>query len=370
MDEISQVTLGKVQQNSERFAILELGKYSMNMNSICMGQFNSTESGDFCILGEAIGKNTCLTTLQVALRPIELGTTNQQFYNGLKRNSSINQLLVYCRNESIAGGIGQEILQAYKENKNLRQIHIRGRTNLQNGGEQIIADTLRSCANLKRILLIGCDITDEQLLPMVEAIRGHCVVSYLEFTQNRIGDAGCEALSTLLTDPNFNRNLYHLGLRSNNNINTEGVVLLLNSLQRNARLRELDFLDISYDQGYVQGVLRKLLCDTSSINAIHSSNHTLDLFSNSGMDPLLRLNSGINHRNRSISGTGHIAITKILKSHSNIDMEPLFEWEANDEQTLKALPYVINWFKRAAEAVTTAYDYRCLSRWDRDIASL
>ena len=140
MDEISQVTLGKVKQNSERFAILELGKYSMNMNSICMGQFNSTESGDFCILGEAIGKNTCLTTLQVALRPIELGTTNQQFYNGLKRNSSINQLKVYCRNESIAGGIGQEILQAYKENKNLRQIFIRGRTNLQNGGEQIIAD--------------------------------------------------------------------------------------------------------------------------------------------------------------------------------------------------------------------------------------
>ena len=31
-------------------------------------------------------------------------------------------------------------------------------------------------------------------------------------------------------------------------------------------------------------------------------------------------------------------------------MEPLFDWDADGEQTLKALPYVISWFGRA-EAV-------------------
>ena len=38
-----------------------------------------------------------------------------------------------------------------------------------------------------------------------------------------------------------------------------------------------------------------------------------------------------------------------------MDTEPLFEWDADEEadgeQTLKALPYVIDWFKRAKEAV-------------------
>ena len=42
---------------------------------------------------------------------------------------------------------------------------------------------------------------------------------------------------------------------------------------------------------------------------------------------------------------------KILKYHPNIDMEPLFEWDAEGEQTLKALSYVVDWFGRAEEAV-------------------
>ena len=32
-------------------------------------------------------------------------------------------------------------------------------------------------------------------------------------------------------------------------------------------------------------------------------------------------------------------------------MEPMFEWDAEGEQTLKSLPYVISWFDRAGVAV-------------------
>ena len=59
---------------------------------------------------------------------------------------------------------------------------------------------------------------------------------------------------------------------------------------------------------------------------------------------LLNLNNGANKM--------HVAIKKILKHHPNIDMEPLFEWDAEGEQTLKALPYVVGWFDRARVAVT------------------
>ena len=33
-------------------------------------------------------------------------------------------------------------------------------------------------------------------------------------------------------------------------------------------------------------------------------------------------------------------------------MGPLFEWDADGEQTLKALPYMIAWFRRTEEAVS------------------
>ena len=47
-----------------------------------------------------------------------------------------------------------------------------------------------------------------------------------------------------------------------------------------------------------------------------------------------------------------MAIRKILHYHPNIDMEPMFEWDAEGDQTLKALPYVVDWFDRAGVAVT------------------
>ena len=52
----------------------------------------------------------------------------------------------------------------------------------------------------------------------------------------------------------------------------------------------------------------------------------------------------------------HVAIKKILKCHPTIDMEPLFEWDADGEQSLKALPYVVDWFERAGEAVAGDID--------------
>ena len=65
------------------------------------------------------------------------------------------------------------------------------------------------------------------------------------------------------------------------------------------------------------------------------------------LQSLLKLNE--------ITNKSHVAIKKIL-NHSNIDMGPMFEWDAEDEQNLKALPYVISWFERAGEAASAAED--------------
>ena len=83
--------------------------------------------------------------------------------------------------------------------------------NLQNGGYRVVTGTLRSCRNLQKVTLINCSITDEQLLPIVDAIRGHRMLETLQLYGNDIGNAGCEAIATLLIDPNYNLRYLNLG---------------------------------------------------------------------------------------------------------------------------------------------------------------
>ena len=50
----------------------------------------------------------------------------------------------------------------------------------------------------------------------------------------------------------------------------------------------------------------------------------------------------------------HVAIIKILLFHPPVDMQPFFKWgmEVDEEPTLKALPYVVDWFERAQVAIS------------------
>ena len=105
----------------------------------------------------------------------------------------------------------------------------------------------------------------------------------------------------------------------------------------------------------MQNAFVRLLCNTDSINNTYLSNHTLEqvtISSNGGqgedvlgkqLKSLLKLNVGTNNQS-------HVAIKKILQYH-NIDMKQLFGWDSEDDQSLKSLPYVIDWFERADEAV-------------------
>ena len=66
---------------------------------------------------------------------------------------------------------------------------------------------------------------------------------------------------------------------------------------------------------------------------------------------LLKLNVGTNNQS-------HVAIKKILLYYPNIDMEQLFGWDSDDEESLKSSPYVMDWFERAEEAVNAGEEAR------------
>ena len=192
---------------------------------------------------------------------------------------------------------------------------------LVNSGERLMAESLRGFTNLRKLAYLHSNITDDQLLPMVEAITGYPLIEELDLSYNRIGNAGCEALATL-------RNVTYLRLMGNNNSN-------------------------QFDRQSVNDSFCASLCNAPSINDIYLSNHKLEKLHTwrdigAKLDSLLALN-------KSTKNKRHVAIKKILLHYPHdFDMEPLFDLsldEDDSERDLRALPYAVSWFETATEAI-------------------
>ena len=345
MDNNSQKTLRQIEQNDDQLTTLRI------RSTLLDGLFISSDASDYSRLGAAIGNNTHLTKLVVnPALTTALDIANKEFFDGIKRNSSIRELVLHCGQHILVGGVEHEILKSYQKiNNNITRLYIKHAV-LDNGGGNVITETLTWCRNIKTINLRDNSITDEQLFPMIEAIKGGCNTSLeiLYLYGNRIGNAGCQAIATLLEHTNSNIKTLDL---DRNQIGNEGATAIANSLANNAKLKVLNLRSNPFDPSAVD-IFCRVLCNTSSANGTYHSNHTLmnvhlsdeqegqhaDQFS-----AIMRLNKGTNK--------SHVAIKKILKYHPNMDTVPLFEWDADGEQTLKALPYVFDWFESAKEAV-------------------
>ena len=353
MNSHNQDTLRRVEENDDTLNMLMLDGGETSTSVDGAGVFNS-RVGNYSELGAAIGGNTHLKMLMVGMSDdITLDIIHDEFYDGLKRNSSIHTLYLNCGGNNIVGGAVEEMLKAFQaNNRYLTRLRINN-ADLQNGGVDSVVLNLRRCRNLRSISLNGCDLTGEQLMPMIDAVNGNPSLEILLLGSNRgsnrIGDDGCETIATLLLDPISN--LHSLDL-SGNSIGNEGATILANSLSNNTKLKNLWLHNNEIDLSVV-GIFSKLLCNTSSIYKTYSSNHTLGYLGlppelPSKLDSLLKLNDEGTNKS-------HVAIKKILKYHPNTDMEPLFELnkkvEGEGERNLKALPYVIAWFDRAREAV-------------------
>ena len=289
----------------------------------------------------------------------------------LVRNSSINNVMLL---NSIDNGVWRSLLGVYQHNNNLTCLDL-GNISCH---DTAIADTIKCCANLREFTMRGCNITGEQLVQLVENIKDHSL-KYFNFYNNNIGNAGCDTIAELLKDPKCN--LLTLNLK-NNRISNEGVIALVNSLVKNTKLKKLDLRENPIDDiptngnpignSAVEDSISRLVCNTSSINSIYASNHTLEKILLSDWNPekslssLLCLNGDqFAHDDRTPqpryrwTSKTQVAIKKILMYHPNIDMEPLFELDSEGEWTLKALPHVIDWFERAREVALNSPSYTC-----------
>jgi len=353
MDDYSQETLRKIERNAD--SVIELG--ICNRGSVLsrdIGRyFTSRDGDDYSTLGNCIKNNTHLKTLYFELEGIRLSITDSGFFEGIRQNSSIEELKISgysttITNHNPIGFVGCELLETFQENsRHLTSIHIWA-CDVRDVDERIVINTtLSRCTNLKRIRINHTNMADEQLMQMVESVKGHQSLEDLRLDHNRIGNVGCGALATLLQDSSCNLVTLHLNY---NHINNEGVIAIANSLASNNKLKELVIGgNHMHNQHIVEDAFFGVLCNTTSINATYSSNHTLtklplpNFHMGNQLLSLLKLNMGTNKK--------YVAIKKILRYHPNIEMEQLFEWGSKDEQNLLSLPYVVSWFNRADEAV-------------------
>ena len=231
--------------------------------------------------------------------------------------------------------------------------------------------------------LIDCECTKA----LVRALEGCRRLERLELADNRIGDTELDALirglpssvHTLglsLNEIAFTRPLSPLRFHdldlSGNPISLDGLRMVADSLADPGcgvgKLRFQDTLTEDWAAIFAAGlrsnrsithlalardrngqnhmgldVFSSMLCDTTSINATHSSNHTLQNVvierSYSTKLPhdgaaMLDLNS---NQDKNI-----VAAKKILLSHRHLDMVPLFD------EALGLLPLVIAWLERFA----------------------
>jgi len=82
------------------------------------GSFNSSDGRDFSQLGASIGQNTRLTKLVIKLSDdIALDVTDRGFFEGIKLNSSIHELVLICDGQNTVDGVGQKLLMDYQEKK-------------------------------------------------------------------------------------------------------------------------------------------------------------------------------------------------------------------------------------------------------------
>ena len=330
-----------VEQNNLRY--LDIG------TRISGSLFKSTDSDDYDRLGTAVGNNTILKELRIDnfSNNVTLNAANERFYDGIRRNSSITTLylnaITYKRDIT---DVALEVLRAACQEKDiLTKLHINTMPLASSAELYRFVGSLRGFANLREITYIHSRITDDQLLPMVETIRGHNLIEELSLFGNRIENVGCEALATL-------RNITKVNL-SDNRIGNEGMISFVNSLAENKNLRELFIYQGNpFNLRNVEGYFSRALCNISSINDIYLSNHTLERIyieqvKGAKLRSLLEMNKKTNKR--------HVAIEKILLYHPPIDMEPLFDLSLEEDdsgQDLKALPHVISWFETAEEAIT------------------
>lgn len=242
--------------------------------------------------------------------------------------------------------------------------------NMGDDGARVIAAGLVNLRSLEKLYLGNNSIGDDGMSALASGLANLHLLKDLRLGHNSIGDLGLQALvEGLVNCVNLkdlhlsgNRMIAASGLGSLSTLiqsegcslssiwlpgipfGDDGAAALAAALKGNKSMKDLYFNPESAKVTSVGwSAFSRLLCDTSSVNTTYLTNHHINEIGRwdngsaaSGVKQLLALSK---------NPAEHVAIHKILKSHSDFDIEPFFEWK------LKLLPLLVSWFDRVRNLV-------------------
>ncbi|KAK1735746.1 leucine-rich repeat protein [Skeletonema marinoi] len=217
-------------------------------------------------------------------------------------------------------------------------------------GAIILATGLTTYKPLKHLNLSQNDIGDEGIAALVSGltIAANTSLETLRLSDNPFTIAGVRLLSILIQSERSCLKLLGLGSMIDGDEAAEALILA-NALANNTSLMYLGLYLGYHIHKEGEDTFSRLLCDTSSISNIYSSNHTLESIGDlrDRRDPthddirryliLNRNTSRLNPIYRRL-----VPMCKILIHHPDLaDMKPFYKWK------LKVLPMIADWFQKA-----------------------
>ena len=222
-------------------------------------------------IGQAIGSNPTLVYLTTfgGLRGNVDHTTARSLaavYEGMKESKSVQHLqFALLPNEAPIFDLHYFV----RNNPSLKSITMDSpfENPMQTEQSDMIRMAVDNCALNSLDISTSCfanDGSQEQIISVCQRVKR------LKISCNT--DATCDALATLLQDRTAVLNKLEVvgGLSDCN-----GLSAILTSLSQNTKLKGLELLNVGIDNEQVLNQIGVQLCDTSSIESIHNSNHTL-----------------------------------------------------------------------------------------------
>eukprot|EP00984_Skeletonema_dohrnii_P011451 scaffold4580_cov73-Skeletonema_dohrnii-CCMP3373.AAC.2 len=207
--------------------------------------------------------------------------------------------------------------------------------------------TLLQRTNIHSLFLCDDTVNDEGLQCLVDGMANYCrlKILVLSYNNNSITAVGLRSLSSLFRSERCS--LCTL-LLDDMHLDDDGATALANGLIGNKSLKTLEFSRSGItERGWT--AFSKLLCDTSSVNNTYLSNHTIEKIGGYGVHAMP--SDIVEYLTFNKLQKRAAVMCKILDSHPDIDIEPLFQWK------LKCLPLVVRWLEKAKPYL--GYTYMC-----------
>ncbi|KAL7425823.1 hypothetical protein ACHAXM_000181 [Skeletonema potamos] len=352
-------------RRDECIALRELLSTATQLKYLYLSHMDLGDGG-LELLAEGLAHNSSLTD-RLNLWNSNIGDRGvQALALSLARNESLRHVDLSNYRTSNNNNIGDRGVEALAEslvhNASLRVLSLSGNTPITGTGVRAISRILQShTSGLETLSLNRINLGDDGGKILAAALSINKSLVYLSLQSGSIGDDGLRALASGLSrnstlhelDFSGNAALTAAGLHSlkryfrspscalktlfifDINFGDEGAYALANALRQNKSLKRLRFHARGITSKGWQAFLN-LICDKSSPNSLYLSNHTLIELGES-LSPTVVVNwLGINERNRNRNFAARI---KILYFFSDLDMEPLFQWN------LKLIPLVKSWFQ-------------------------